>query len=485
MFLHTRQSLDKRSHRLMYVGLAFVIGFLADFLFFSYSFGINFGIFVFVSLLAFILLSVFTKQIRQPLAFFLLIPITILTFDVLWYANDLVQHFVPFFVFFLMILFSVILTLDNIEKHPFKLFQIPIFKKAYLPVSKIREIYGDMTSWKKTSDQQLKKIFIGILIAVPFLLIFTALFANADAVFANAVNHFFDFSAPATWLVRVIRVLVFTLLIGGGFYTLLSHEHTLGARLEKTWRLDTVILSTIFGLINALFLSFVFIQIKYFFGGAAFVLDNGLTYADYARHGFFELVAVMILAGSMVLWAYRSLFEHGTSKFLQVLKILLLVQIAVVAISALRRMYLYQNEYGFTVLRLYVEWFIYFAILTLTVSGICLLARVSFHRFFAGAMMASLFAFTVIASLNVEHIIASENIARGMQGHSVDGDYLYALSTDAAPDILSARGVQLQFAGRKTPLVGEMHVYSPVPKGRTNWREYNHSIWIGKELLQK
>ena len=41
---------------------------------------------------------------------------------------------------------------------------------------------------------------------------------------------------------------------------------------------------------------FVFIQIKYLFGGQASIAAQGFTYAEYARSGFFELLAVAVIA---------------------------------------------------------------------------------------------------------------------------------------------------------------------------------------------
>ena len=58
-----------------------------------------------------------------------------------------------------------------------------------------------------------------------------------------------------------------------------------------------------------MFLAFIVVQLRYFFGGAAQVeVVPGLTYADYARRGFFELVPLgvrdyLIIAGLACLWA--------------------------------------------------------------------------------------------------------------------------------------------------------------------------------------
>ena len=53
---------------------------------------------------------------------------------------------------------------------------------------------------------------------------------------------------------------------------------------------------TILVLVNAVFTGFVALQAAYLFGGLDTMQAIGLSYAEYARRGFFELVAVAALA---------------------------------------------------------------------------------------------------------------------------------------------------------------------------------------------
>jgi len=55
-------------------------------------------------------------------------------------------------------------------------------------------------------------------------------------------------------------------------------------------------------LVNLLFLGFILVQVRHLFGNADLVrLTPGLTYAEYARHGFFQLVVVVAIALPMLL----------------------------------------------------------------------------------------------------------------------------------------------------------------------------------------
>src|SRR3712207_9305529 len=118
----------------------------------------------------------------------------------------------------------------------------------------------------------------------------------------------------------------------------------------------TLFRSIVLGLLDLLFLTFVVIQVRYLFGGAARVAATaGLTYAEYARRGFFELVTVTALALPLLLiahWLLRTETRAHERLFKALARIMVVLLFVVVA-SALQRMYLYQQEFGLTELRLY------------------------------------------------------------------------------------------------------------------------------------
>jgi len=64
-------------------------------------------------------------------------------------------------------------------------------------------------------------------------------------------------------------------------------------------------MSVLLGLLDLLFTAFVVVQVRYFFGGSALVhATTGLTYAEYARSGFFALLAVAALVLPFLLMAH-------------------------------------------------------------------------------------------------------------------------------------------------------------------------------------
>ena len=104
--------------------------------------------------------------------------------------------------------------------------------------------------------------------------------------------------------------------------------------------------------LDVLFAAFVALQVAYLFGGLDTLAAIALTYAEYARRGFFELVAVVVLVGALVL-GLEAVVAHRSRAY--VVAILALVALtAVVLASSFLRLRLYQDAYGWTELRFYV-----------------------------------------------------------------------------------------------------------------------------------
>ena len=97
---------------------------------------------------------------------------------------------------------------------------------------------------------------------------------------------------------------------------------------------------------------FVGLQIAYLFGGQNTLVAAGMTYSDYARRGFFELVAAACLAGAVAVVLEATVARRSRPYLAALLGLLALT--AVVLVSAALRLRLYQDAYGWTELRLYV-----------------------------------------------------------------------------------------------------------------------------------
>jgi len=130
---------------------------------------------------------------------------------------------------------------------------------------------------------------------------------------------------------------------------------------KKQWKLflDPVVLLTILVLINAIYAVFSFVQFAYLFGGNSFVMPSSFTYSEYARRGFAELVVVSIINFALLVFGITFVRKESRRFFIAVKSLLTMLVIAtfVILASAFYRMVVYENAYGFTYLRIFVQAF--------------------------------------------------------------------------------------------------------------------------------
>lgn len=329
----------------------------------------------------------------------------------------------------------------------------------------------------------LRQTGYGLLIAAPFVIIFGLLFSSADAIFADWLKRL------NVWEYGWRTVRTFGLIVlGVGFFTTLIKGNGVGTVRDRTWKMPVVTVVVVLSLLNLLFAAFVAIQLKYYFGQANYVLANGLTFADYARQGFFDLARVLVLAAVIVVAIYRSYAGIARSWAVTILQTVFVAQVAVVAISALKRMSLYQDMYGFTTLRLYVEWFIYFTLVLLVLAAVALIVRIGFRRFAATVLTLGLVGGVIISWVNVDALIATNNIARWQyNGKNLDTEYLATLSLDAVPAVaeLFRADVYRQLDGAQQGDVARYWSAKQAQLEKIKPLSYTRSAWQAKTTFNQ
>ncbi len=279
----------------------------------------------------------------------------------------------------------------------------------------------------------------GILIAFPIVMVFGGLLIAADAVFEGIVKKIIDIDLP-----EILRHLFITGLcawITGGI--LHGVFFSKGERLPDNLSPNSLVIGIIetiiaLGLLYILFLSFVLVQFRYFFGGANLVeITPGLTYAEYARRGFFELVTVTGLVLPLLLgWHWLLPKDNPKSgNIFRVLAGVMILLLFVIMFSAFQRMRLYQSEYGLTELRLYTTVFMAWLAAVFVWFGLTVLRGLR-ERFTFGAVMAGFVAIFALQTINPDGLIIRTNLSLAKSGKSFDVDYAATLSDDALPAIV-------------------------------------------------
>ena len=207
--------------------------------------------------------------------------------------------------------------------------------------------------------------------------------------------------------------------------------------------LGAVEVGVVLGLLNVLFAAFVIVQFRYFFGGAARVMSIAeLTYAEYARRGFFELtwVAGLVLPLLLITHALAGRGERAAAAE-RIFRPLAGTQVAllfVIMASAVARMRLYQGEYGLTELRLYTTAFMLWLGLVFVWFAWTVLVRSARQRFACGALVAAFVTLGLLHLLNPDAYIVRANTAHARAGRAFDAAYASTLSADAVPALISA-----------------------------------------------
>jgi hypothetical protein len=302
----------------------------------------------------------------------------------------------------------------------------------------------------------------GLLLAVPVLFVFGALFASADAVFATIAGKLLNWQIDLGGVVDraglafgIAWLVAGLLAVAGGIDPQTAPDtdrpapamQSLGAAVASPApaypRLGETEAVTVLAAVVGLFGLFVGLQLAYLFGGLDTLAAAGITYAEYARRGFFELVAVTGLAAGLVI-VLHGVVEHRGRPFVSAALVLALLTAAIL-VSAALRLRLYQEAYGWTELRLYV----YATIAWMGIGiagGSVLLARDRLRwlgHFLAIAAVAVLVGVNVVGA---ERHVANENAARLLDPARVPADgrtgldvrYAISLGDDAVPALVAA-----------------------------------------------
>lgn len=284
----------------------------------------------------------------------------------------------------------------------------------------------------------------GLLIVSPVVLVLGLLLISADSVFASL----FD------WDLQVGEVFIHIVLITMGAWVAGSFVRAASAQPAQPLSLTRLRLSatealTALGAITLLFLVFVVTQMATWLGGAEHVLDkHGLTYAEHARQGYFQLLAVAVIAAAS-LGSLRAVIQTAGDAQRKLWRWVSTATIALTLVivgEALHRLAMYEHAFGLTMLRLYATVF------AVWIAVVFVMLAVYIHRtrtdetaearsgWFPTAILASALVFLfALNTANPDAFVVNRNVDRlASTTIPLDTDYLYDLSADARPAMINA-----------------------------------------------
>jgi hypothetical protein len=284
----------------------------------------------------------------------------------------------------------------------------------------------------------------GLLLALPVFIVFALLLASADAVFSDFISGLFpdlEISLDGTFG-HILLVALLAWLAAGYFSFAWTPPHATDGNARASTPAERpdrfVELIVVLGSVTALFALFVVFQFAYFFGGGDQVVAGGTTYAEYAREGFFQLLAVSTLTAALIWFALQRLGRQSGRRqtIFRVVCTLMVLLTGVILVSALKRLGLYEEAYGYTRLRLLSHAF------TFLVAGVLalILAQLWSRReglVPAGAIALGFLVLFGLNAINPDAYIADRNLSRfDPRSAEPDISYVTQLSADAVPTAL-------------------------------------------------
>lgn len=329
---------------------------------------------------------------------------------------------------------------------------------------------GGFRAIAKRSPRRMGNVIAGLVLAAPLVLVFGSLFASADPQFGGFLARLTEWQ-PGPIARHAFITLGLGWVTAGLLRGWLWHPPRIPDIPLPVLR-DALPVTMAVGAMTLLFLLFVASQSRFLFGGEAYVASvPDLTYAEFARKGFFEMVVAAGLAIPVLFLADVRL-AAAMPKQQQSLRAISGVQLTLmmlVLVSALHRFNLYIGQYGLTVDRIIGVAVLGWLAFVIVWFGNTVLRGRS-ERFTFGAATSGFTMLAMLNAVNPEGLIVRYNTARESY-RAVDTATLQALSADAVPALTEwlARSPSADRCAAGTQLAAKW-----LP-GESDWRSWNRS----------
>ncbi len=291
---------------------------------------------------------------------------------------------------------------------------------------------GSLKSKEATKGNMIVSVIKTVVITLVVLIFFASLLSSADPVFDNLIAEVREQMLGRGFFTALIALVLFALLtvsVPGKWQEQVPKLKILGF---MEMFVPALSLALLFGL-------FLFVQARYLFGSHADFQALDITYADYVRKGFLELL-VASFVGSILCYALI-LKQHALSEARKVLQLklvngVLVIELVLLLASAAKRDWMYVEMYGLTRVRLIGALFLLwlFAVILL-IFFLNTLKSMKERGLLGGIAISSAVVVLLLNALNIDLMIA---LSRPPRGERPDVVYMSRLSTDAVDGWLAA-----------------------------------------------
>lgn len=317
-----------------------------------------------------------------------------------------------------------------------------------LPFSQMKKA---LQKEKDGDNKNIKYTIIGVVCAVPVLIIIGTILASADSVFRNMISNIFRLDVFFTNLFEIAVMLLIGYMVPYAFSTFMKSGKIYINEDRK--RKAALPVDIVMGTVAVMYVVFSVIQIVYLFRGNG-NLPGRYTYAEYARQGFFQLLFLSFVNAVAILICIEFVSK---SRVLKGIFIIICGCTLVMIASSGYRMKMYIGEYGLTFTRVFVLWAL--VVIALVILGLAVKLVDDRVNLFSYIVVAVTCCFMVLSLSHVDYFIAkynleryakleeyqqkAENLDEGEQWEAdenffeyVDMEYITSLSADSVPAVL-------------------------------------------------
>lgn len=295
---------------------------------------------------------------------------------------------------------------------------------------------GLRTAFRKSGAAAKKggAVFVGLLIAVPLLLVMVFLLMRADAAFEGLIDMLPEFHGSELFVTVFFGVILACLLYSRG--TGLCHSQETNPNSVRRKGINPLTVNTVLIAVCVVYLVYLFSQLAYFSGGFAGILPQGYTLAEYARRGFFEMAWLCAInLGIIGLSVGLVEKKEGTPMVTKLLCLFICVITVFFVAAASGKMFLYIGSYGLTRLRVLTQVIMLF--LCVTTVLIALWLFIPKFPYMKCIIIVALVIGAVVFWADVDTVVARYNVNAYLSGslESMDMSHLSSLGSAAVPYI--------------------------------------------------
>lgn len=453
-----------------------------SFMFYEQGLGINVLLFIIPLIILFVYYNKKENVFKNKKYLYLSISIILLSSSYGLFQTDIL------YVLNLLIIpcLFIIMFIFGIKDESFKTLKYFFFNMIFDPLSHIKETLNDCLdsiltklNLKGETKNKVNQYIRGIVVVIPVVLLVLFLLSSADMEFGKLFEKLFDFILSLNFFGRLIRIAIIFVYLGSFLFYIKKYfksaeiiEFNYGNNDNKTYINDFSI-NLGLTILNIIYLLFSYIQIK------SLLLHNvgiNVSYAEYARTGFFQLLFVSIINVVVIYIANRDKFK--SVKYINIMSTIMVLFTYVILASSFIRMHYYEGAYGYTVLRFLVFVALFAEALLLIPLVIYIFNnKVNIIKIYCVSILG---IYILINFINVGGIVASLNVERYKKTGKVDVIYIESLSSAGAP------ALDKLYKITKDPMIKkEIRNYFSYVRYENNFQDSNLSDYIALNITKK